>query len=327
MIDEKTLRWLESQGRTTNEIHNKGVGFNDTGLCNRIFHWEVAEIINKFNNFEYTIYLDESYWPELVEMIELPHTKFFPISSDDDKNRRDELIQNSHPLLDRNILDILNNKVRLKHNHFYSDFKFSIMPDLDSIKSKYNYISNIKLTDDDLDLKIKELTVDMIGIHIRRGRGIIYTDSVKSLPANIQSEYVSHRKKEGEFTEKFYMYNFIEDSIYFNIIDSILEENPNQKFYISHDLPDNLLNYYSDKYPGIVYTKSYFYNFIKGRYHKTSISHVTNIVDLFCLSYTKFLISSPESTWSTFAKRYTDKITRMATDDINLIIDTYKSIK
>jgi hypothetical protein len=62
---EKTLRWLEPYG---------GWHKYDTGLCNRIFHWEIAYELTRNNNLEYFIMLEKKFWPEL-RLIELPKTK------------------------------------------------------------------------------------------------------------------------------------------------------------------------------------------------------------------------------------------------------------
>lgn len=322
MIDNKTLRLPEPQGRTFFEIYQ----INDTGLCNRMFYWEICQIFNKFHDFEYSICLDEKFWPELTELIQLPNTKLFPISDISEVDRRSYLIGDSIPINTDEINDVFLKNIKLSSNHVYANFDYSIISNLDFIKSKFNYISQIKLLDEELDTEIQEFVKDMVGIHIRRGRGTIYSDSVKSLPDKLQSNYIKHRQQEGEFTEQYYIYDFIEDTKYFTIIDSILRESPNQKFYISHDLPDELLEYYLDKYPNSIYTKKYFYNFIKNKYTKTLDTHVKNIIDLFSLSYTKFLIKSPESTWSTFASRYRNNPSRLISDNSNDILETYKSI-
>ena len=50
------LKWVEPWG-----------GYkipNDTGFCNRIFHWEFAYEVNKRNNFDFKILLQEQFWPE-----------------------------------------------------------------------------------------------------------------------------------------------------------------------------------------------------------------------------------------------------------------------
>ena len=322
MIDNKTLRLPEPQGRTFFEIYQ----INDTGLCNRMFYWEVCQILNKFHNFEYSIYLDEKFWPELTEMIQLPNTKLFPIYDIPENDRRSYLKGNSTPINTEDVHDVVVNNTKLNSNHLYSNFDYSMLANLDFIESKFNYISQIKLLDSDLDNEIKEFVKDMVGIHIRRGRGTIYSDSIKSLPNELQSKYITHRQKEGDFTEQYYIYDFIEDDKYFTIIDDILKESPTQKFYISHDLPDELLEYYLDKYPKSIYTKKYFYNFIKNKYTKTLDTHVKNIIDLFSLSYTKLIIKSPESTWSTFASRYRNIPHRLVSDTSDDILETYKSI-
>ena len=65
---KNTLRWVEPFGGWSKDTE-------DTGLCNRIFHWEVAYDISKNNNFDYQIILEEKYWPEF-KLIDLPKTKF-----------------------------------------------------------------------------------------------------------------------------------------------------------------------------------------------------------------------------------------------------------
>ena len=45
-----------------------------------------------------------------------------------------------------------------------------------------------------------------------------------------------------------HLYGFIQDKYYFNIMDEILKVNPNQKFFISHDLNYELISYYKDRY-------------------------------------------------------------------------------
>ena len=73
---EKTLRWVEPYG---------GWHENDTGLCNRIFHWEVAFELSRHNNYEYQILLQRKYWPEL-SLIELPQTKVYTSTEGDSYN-------------------------------------------------------------------------------------------------------------------------------------------------------------------------------------------------------------------------------------------------
>ena len=58
------LKWVEPWG-----------GYkipNDTGFCNRIFHWEFAYEVSKRNNFDFKILLQEQFWPE-YKYIDLPY--------------------------------------------------------------------------------------------------------------------------------------------------------------------------------------------------------------------------------------------------------------
>ena len=51
------LRWKEPWGGSMLP--------EDTGLCNRRMHWEIAYGINKVNNFKFNILVEQAFWPEL----------------------------------------------------------------------------------------------------------------------------------------------------------------------------------------------------------------------------------------------------------------------
>ena len=51
------LRWKEPWGGSMLP--------EDTGLCNRLMHWEIAYGINKVNNFKFNILVEQAFWPEL----------------------------------------------------------------------------------------------------------------------------------------------------------------------------------------------------------------------------------------------------------------------
>lgn len=321
----RTLRWPEPFGRHIDEIHKS----NDTGLCNRIFHWEIAQEINKHNNYEFKIYLEGSKWPELKELIDLPNTAISPEEIYEEPSLKLKRLIGSSEKLDKTIVDEMfkNQELSLDGTWYHSDFGHTSISDL--YKNKWDElnrpITQIHLKDKELENMIKSLTNDMVGIHIRRGRGIKYDEMlVSTLPEEIREDYVNFRKLEGDDTRRFYMYEFIPDSKYFRLMDSMINRLPNQKFYISHDMPDELIRYYYDRYPNKIYTKEYFYDFIKKRY-KTPIQHVKNVVDLFSLANTKMVIKHPLSTWSEFGHRYTNKKGFYFHDDIDYILDNFKS--
>jgi hypothetical protein len=307
------IRWVEPQGRTMDEIHRS----TDTGFCNRIFYWEGLQLLNKLNGYEYQIEVDSKYWPELNELVELPNTKTTDY----------ELDLSYTPITDSLIEDIsIKDEFKLSEPNYYSNFDYQTLSKFNSILDENRPITDIKLKDSELSDHIIDFAKDMIGIHIRRGRGIIYGKSeIESLPKSIQYPYVKFRELEGVDTPKYYIYEFVKDFTYFNIIDSILNVNPKQKIYISYDVPDKLIDYYEQRYRGVIFTKKYFYDFIKNRY-TTKDTHVKNVIDLFCLANTKSIIKHPLSTWSEFAQHHKPKPAVFSTEELSDIIDTIKIV-
>ena len=47
------LKWVEPWGGYDSK--------NDTGFCNRLFHWEFAYQLNEINNFKFKILLEDYY--------------------------------------------------------------------------------------------------------------------------------------------------------------------------------------------------------------------------------------------------------------------------
>jgi len=163
---------------------------------------------------------------------------------------------------------------------------------------------------------------NVVGIHIRRGNGIPYTiEDLNSLPENKRDKFALIKRN---ITEQLHSaYSFHRDNLYFELMDNMLEINPNQKFYISTDISDEIMDYFYEKYKGNLVDKSFIlnvvYDFILNSGFKKSDfvygNVVENLVDLFCLSYTSFLVGVPKSTWSIFAKNYTKKESVWITDD------------
>lgn len=322
----KTLRWPEPFGRTMHEIHKT----NDTGLCNRIFHWEVAYELNRYNNYQFNIFLEESKWPELNELLYLPNTRVSPEEINEPDNLKlKRLLGKSEPISRERIEQIFKwEDFSLKSfNHYYSNFGHYSLPDLygrESYTHEDRPLKYISLKDLELDFMIKNLTKDLVGIHMRRGRGIKYKEHIDTLDNQIRNDYIEYR--ETEPADDFYIYKFVKDDDYFKIIDGFLSKNPKQKFYISHDLPDEIFKYYEKKYPNILYTKKYFYDFIKNKYSNTNPSHVKNVIDLFALSNTNFVIKHELSTWSEFAHFYTKKPGFYFHDDLDYILSFYRKV-
>ena len=329
MIYEKTLRWLEPFG---------GWEEADTGLCNRILHWEIAYEINKRNYFDYRILLNKTDWPELA-LITLPETSAF-ISYEYDKKAQD---LNMVTVLDSENFDVRiakkidserlyymfeNNRLYLSDdNHWYSDFGYTDLNYLyKSKKVEKRPLSFIKLKDIFIEDLLKRNLFDVVGIHLRRNSGVHYdNDCASTLPDSIRDEFWGFKNKTPILNND---YPFISDDKYFTIIDKMIEVNPQQKFYISADLPLKYYSYYKEKYKDLILTRHDFYGIIKEYLLNSEInvnnlirgSVIENVVDLFALSFCKFLIKSERSTWSEFAQNYRNQPTVSTNDDWETVI-------
>ena len=115
--------------------------------------------------------------------------------------------------------------------------------------------------------------------------------------------------------------------MYYNLIDETLKLNPNQKFYISHDLSDNLIKHFSEKYGNKIITRQNFYHLID-KYENTGLNHIVDCIDLICLSNTKLVVGSNHSTWSRFAQDYKTKQKIEVTLDFQIdeYLNLYKEI-
>jgi hypothetical protein len=149
-----------------------------------------------------------------------------------------------------------------KTPNLYSDFGFHT---LDSLDKKLNF-NNINRTIRPLQfIKPKHTIVndyfntkfiDYIGIHIRRGNGVKITeDSILSLPKQLQKSYRKYVKKNVFVMDD--EYTFYKDELYFDLIQKIIKINPNQKFYISHDLPDGFIQHYYNRFGNHIIESKY----------------------------------------------------------------------
>ncbi len=365
MYYKGTLRWLEPFGGWGH--HNNFFDYitpdfgTDTGLCNRILHWEIAEYINEKNNFSYNILLQDLFWPEL-EVLDLPHTHpvkmekfsfglYHPIEFSKLKFLTVYDIENmkvsmTEPITKEQIETAFFNEdyrfPREVHSDFgYYDLKrllnFRYNPNLadqypvinllerplQKIKIKHTFIQNL----------LEDMTKKCVGVHIRRHNGVYVTEEdINSLPDENREDYRIMIQKTNSVHNA---YKFIRDDVYFNIFDKILEINPNQKFYISSDLPKKLLSQFYTKYSNNLVNNTHIIKltneFLVDNNHdvykmRTFGNVIETIVDLFSLSYCSFLIKSNKSTWSEFAEEYRNQPAIDATENINKIVEKYKNI-
>jgi hypothetical protein len=335
---KNTLRWVEPFGGWSKDTE-------DTGLCNRIFHWEVAYDISKNNNFDYQIILEEKYWPEF-KLIDLPKTKFFTNIEGDSYDVEklkfiavydtvNQEIKTAEPISYGMIRQMFGyDSCKLENGgHYYSNFGYRSLSDLypiSTVEMMDRPLKEIKLRYKSVEESIKYEVRDAVGIHIRRGNGIPFNhDDLNSLPEEIRGNFELIKRIPRYQTDNFY--SFHQDELYFNIMDNILKLNPNQKFYISSDLPDEIMRYFYEKYGDNLIDKK---NILKIVYDyiitsgikKSELEYgnvVPNLVDLFSLSFCKFLIKVPTSTWSNFAENYVRKESAFVTEDWKIIEKKY----
>ena len=287
--------------------------YNDTGLCNRLLFWEVIQIINRLHNNRFDVVVYDNQWPE-KNIITLQNTIF--------KSHID--ISHHLPITDDMLIEILNNNLTLVDGNYYTNFKYLQIADvhiLDENGEDYFFdriIPTIQFKDDSINKLLKNKVSDMIGIHVRRGRGVKFNSNIlNSLPESIRDDYYKH-KLEDKACWDLYIYDYIEDSIYFSYIDAILKINPTQQFFISFDMEDKYFEHWYKRYPNNIISKKEFYQLIDANKYlgtevysfdkpfvrKEGILHFYNFLDLYCLSNTKILIKLFMSSWSDFANDY-----------------------
>lgn len=350
---DKTIRILDpfgGWGNHTEFYRLKDRKFNprditmnndDTGLCNRLFHWEVFyDLYQNALDIDVNLAVQEWIWPELDLLYlpntltvgysnigtdwyaEIPHADLYFKSIFDDKTKT---IRLSEELTHEKIISMYENHNFdfNQTNHWYTtdgyitlETIYEAIGDPDVEKTMHNRpISQISILDKYIEERIRNNCSDKIGIHIRRGNGVVIKDSdIKTLPTAVQNDFKDRVK--NVFTMQCDAYHFTPDSVYFDLIDSILDKNPNQKFYISHDLPDEYIKQYYDRYGyEIINTKSddgwYFHDYYHDKLKNSDMlityaNVIDNVVDLFSLINCKSLIKA-KSSWSDFAHYHTPK--------------------
>lgn len=323
---DKTLRWSEPWW--TSPL--------DTGLCNRIFHWEIAYDLNLKNKYKFHILIEEKYWPE-NKLIELPDTKVIKsIEGDPFELERLKFItvfdvKNRNVKLSKPIYEEFLNKMYDTQNfrldddsHYHSNFGYNELERLykEKFDSNNRPLKLIKLRHSTLEQIIKKEMSGVVGVHIRRGNGVPFAEEdLDSLPKESIDDYKFLRKY--KITQYNSSYKFHKTNEYFDIMDRMIQINPSQKFYLSADMSfeftTNFYNRYKKNMVDIGLLRNMAYDYLlNGGYNKKDFEYgnvVENVLDLFCLSYCDFLIMAKTSTWSIFARDYTPKFSVYASDD------------
>ena len=327
---KKSLRWSEPFGG--------GLHIRDTGLCNRLFHWEIGYELTKLNNFEYKVIIPATYWLEL-KYLNLPFTnRWLNINGEDPK---------LHQMKFKTVTDVDNNEVylaepinpaymkrmikdnnfKLSKDHYFANFGYNHVHTLHKLSPDTKRgLQEITFKHKTLENLIKKNVAGCIGIHIRRGHGVHKTAAdLKTLPKPIREQFKVDRGDRN--------YKFFKDRLYYNFIDKVLKLNPYQKFFISCDLPTEQYSYFVDDYgPDTIITKDHFiqealaYGDMISPLDSFQANALINVVDLFSLAFCDFIIKSPGSTWSDMAQIYRDIPYGNITQPVHELIRKTKSI-
>ena len=276
------LKWVEPWG---------GYDFKeDTGFCNRLFHWEFAYQLNEVNNFKFKILLEDYWWPEL-EYLELPYTEWWdkhkPTNTDIDRltptdladNKRNRFINYTIPI-DSREMETRQDFVLSDDVDYYPTCGYNFTRQFEEQFDKIRPLQLVSLKNKQLEKEIIKKTKGVVGIHIRRGIGVKPHD------------------KDGAI-------EYVDDKVYTDIMDSILKLNPNQRFYISADVPKAELQYFYDNYDCFTWDVLNVDKYkVKQKYKILHKHTFANVVDLMMLSNTSFLVKVLSSSWSNFAQLY-----------------------
>jgi hypothetical protein len=286
---------------------------DDSGWGNRLICWEAAYNIGKQLDSNHVIKVLPQEFPELhlVNLISTSFTELQKITAIPIQDGQvDSWIQNNIVDLDPNLSYVTNfsflNSARINRSF--------------GINKKH--IQKISIKNEQVQKYIKNTVKEFIGIHIRRGNGVYTTkQDLEEIPVEFQKYYNLCLDCGKEYV-------FIKDSIYFNIIDSILKDNPEALFYISIDVNEKAVDYFKTRYPDKIFTRTDIIEKNKNIFIESSFldryEQLTNmgynLVDFFSLSFCKDIIESPFSSWCNMAVKISGKNSSLISR--NLLKDT-----
>lgn len=248
----------------------------DTGLCNRLLHWELVYSMVQHTHGDHQIVCLDQHWFEL-DFIQLPETQLigfyegrlesptvpFHSSKYYDLVKFNYIfdIKKNTMSLPEKITDEMVVKMHEKgsyklpnKDHFITDFDWKLTHAFTEDVAEYNLhdkifpewgLSQMKFIDHELDEYIKNYASKYIGIHLRRGAG------VKKTQEQINKTDPHTRKFFAETEADKYIssvYRFYENEEIYKFIDRALQIDGEQKFYISTDLPPSSLTFLKERY-------------------------------------------------------------------------------
>ena len=284
----------------------------DTGLGNRLLHWDVVYAINKSNNYKFFLEVEARYWREL-EFIDLPGTRPLNIHT----GTNEEL----QKLLHKYDFDIKNQKVspliplgdsileqfsvdeeyKLESKNYYTCFDWKFLQLTEKIATDNTGLARIAVKNKVLFNAIRRMGSYCVGIHLRRGAGVFKTpEQLLELPKAVQS---------NPFLQTLHpttIYKYWNNNVYESLIREIKQIEPNQKFYVSCDLQVGEYEFLKEKFGDNIKTRQDVIkelpdSIIEG-IDFTDIKDerriaLESVIDMMVLSYCDFIIGAQHSTW------------------------------
>jgi hypothetical protein len=251
--------------------------------------WETTYYLNHINGHKHQIYLPKHFYDDIKNLVFLPFTKFY----DQDKKvfSDDQFCK----INDDNVTEYFNGETLLHHNvKYHLDYhRFMGYYQCGLKKQKYRFSEHITFH----SYILRRVQIHLQGIcliHVRRGDGVDY-------PIEFFNNLSAHTKN---FVKSDGIYEFFDDETYFDIIDRILEINPKQKFYLSHDLLDVDFQHWFDRYPNQIYTFDDVFFQIKEHFFGYEEQVLKSVVDFCAIYESSIKILNPESTFSQFGRHY-----------------------
>ena len=308
---------MSSFDKTIRCLVNKHNYKHDTSFGNRLYYWSQSFLVSARTKFKYKLLVQREFWPELI-FLHLPNTSSKSIHSFLDvedgggrcsligPNEAEEIIKNgfqsfqheNHWYLEPDTTNKVNSCLN-EDSGFLKDLTLSLLFD--------NAFKLIQFKHKEINDFFEDTFKDHVGIHIRRFHGIYLSEGdIEDVPEHLREDYL---KEYRSGTSK--SYSYIKDVEYFKVIDKILEYNPNQKFYLSTDLPPKYYQHYLEKYKNIFEASSYKEDLISiiCKYYSKDLIEKTEYVisyllDFFGLAHSKLIIRPYRSTsWSKAAQK------------------------
>jgi hypothetical protein len=174
------------------------------------------------------------------------------------------------------------------------------------------------LSKETVDFYWKTFHRERLGKSIR-SKTYKYYDFLIDKDTDTEKKYLPTKKVAYDYTWV-NNYKIISDSDYFNLIQTvILKENPDQKIYISSDIPKKYYSYYYDNFPNNIMDKEfYFKKFLnlyknklpaekfKNQYSIPIFKIFENVFDLMVGCYSETVVKST-SNWSKISALYKKK--------------------